>query len=131
MHGPWRRNMNLSCLFCIFYSLSFVRSLRPVQSVWADESWCGYTVHNRRYVRENGTEHVEGCFSKLKIPHIKKVSFNLFLRSKYSIQNWWQSQFHNAIRALSDIALYICIQLAYICFCGYNSIESQLQRLCV
>lgn len=84
--------------------------------------WCttGNTWEN---AQENGT-------ATLKSSTWKSL-FNLLLRSKYSIQNWWQSLFHNAIRALSDITLYICIQLAYICFCGYNSIESQLQRMCV
>lgn len=83
--------------------------------------WCttGNTCEN---AQENGT-------ATLKPPY-EGVCFKLLLRSKYSIQNWWQSQFHNAMRALSDITLYICIQLAYICFCGYNSIESQLQRMC-
>lgn len=105
MHGPWRTNMNLSCLFCIFYSLSFVHSLRPVQSVWADESWCrcGYTVHNRRYVRENGTEHVEGCRANSKIPHMKKslLICSCALNIQYKIDGSLSSIMQSGLWAIS------------------------------
>lgn len=113
MHGPWRGNMNFSCLFCIFYSLSFVHSLSLClrgpfsQSLSGSEltrgparaKRDGYMMHNRQYM----WEHTGKWDSNSKIPRMKEslLICSCALNIQYKIDGSLSSIMQSGLWAIS------------------------------
>lgn len=103
MHGPWRTNMNLSCLFCIFFLSHLCALCGPFSrsELTRVDAVIRYTTADTR--EKMGQSMWRVVWANSKIPHMKKslLICSCALNIQYKIDGSLSSIMQSGLWAIS------------------------------